>query len=103
MSSEERQKLISNCRRVVIKLGTRVLTQDNGTLAVDRVEALISATAEAHQRGQQVLIVSSGAVGLGRDALHVGTGPIDLSTRQACAAVGQTRLMSIYADRLAER
>ena len=82
--------------RVVVKLGTRVLTNDNGQLAHDRLASLVSHVATMIDEGRQVILVSSGAVGLGRDAIGLPPGPSDLATRQACAAIGQSRLMGVY-------
>jgi len=82
--------------RIVVKLGTRVLTQDDGRLAQGRLEALVRDVAALVDAGRDVLLVSSGAVGLGRDAMGLPPGPSDLATRQACAAIGQGRLMGFY-------
>lgn len=88
---------VAAARRVVLKLGTRVLTHDDGTLALARLFAVVEAAAGLVRAGREVLIVSSGAVGLGMDALGL-TGATELADRQACAAVGQTRLMELYND-----
>lgn len=87
---------MANARRVVLKLGTRVLTHDAGRVALARLFAVVEAAAALVHGGREVLIVSSGAVGLGRDALGLTETPVDLAERQACAAVGQTRLMGLY-------
>lgn len=87
---------MASARRVVLKLGTRVLTHDSGRVALARLFSVVEAAAALVQRGREVLIVSSGAVGLGRDALGLTETPVDLAERQACAAVGQTRLMGLY-------
>ena len=83
--------------RVVLKLGTRVLTHDDGTLALARLFEVVEAAARLIRSGREVLLVSSGAVGLGMDALGL-QGTTELAERQACAAVGQTRLMQLYSD-----
>jgi glutamate 5-kinase len=88
--------LLSAARRVVIKLGTRVITHDDGRLALARLFEVVEAAAGAARGGREVLIVSSGAVGLGRDALGLSVTPTALAERQACAAVGQVRLMDLY-------
>jgi glutamate 5-kinase len=87
---------VAAARRVVLKLGTRVLTHADGSLALTRLFAVVEAAAGLRRVGREVLLVSSGAVGLGRDALGLGRVPDELSERQACAAVGQTRLMGLY-------
>jgi len=86
--------------RVVLKLGTRVLTHDDGRLALARLFAVVEAAANLRRAGKDVLLVSSGAVGLGREALGLEQTPEELEERQACAAVGQTRLMGLYQEGL---
>ncbi|MCO4772041.1 MAG: glutamate 5-kinase [Deltaproteobacteria bacterium] len=88
---------ITDARRVVLKLGTRVITHDDGGLALGRLFGLIETAAALRKEGREVLIVSSGAVGLGRESLGLA-GELMLADRQACAAVGQTRLMQLYSD-----
>ena len=83
-------------RRVVLKLGTRVVTHPDGRVALPRIFAVVETAARLRAEGRQVLIVSSGAVGLGVEALGFTRMPADLMERQACAAVGQTRLMGLY-------
>lgn len=87
---------VAQARRVVLKVGTRVLTHDSGRLALARLFSVVEAAATLRLEGREALIVSSGAVGLGRDALGFTETPVDLAERQACAAVGQTRLMGLY-------
>ena len=89
-------------QRVALKVGTRVLTHDDGSLATERLKALVSTAAQAVREGREVFIISSGAVGLGREALKMGGEPSDLTERQACAAVGQRRLMGLYQQSFAE-
>lgn len=87
---------LPSARRVVLKLGTRILTHDDGRLALARLFGIVEAAADLAASGKEVLIVSSGAVGLGVHALRLSTAPTELAERQACAAVGQTRLMDLY-------
>jgi len=89
---------VASARRVVLKVGTRVLTQDTGRLALSRLFAVVEAAVDLRESGREALIVTSGAVGLGKDALGLAESPTDLAERQACAAVGQTRLMSLYQE-----
>jgi len=77
-------------------VGTRVLTNDDGSLAIERLQSLVEAAASAVHQGREIFIISSGAVGLGREALQMTAEPSDLTERQACAAVGQSRLMALY-------
>lgn len=87
---------IAAAQRIVLKVGTRVLTHDNGGLALSRLYSLVETAAELRRSGREVLIVSSGAVELGREALGMPESPSEIVDRQACAAVGQGRLMGLY-------
>ncbi len=89
---------VASARRTVIKIGTRVITHDDGRLALARLFGLVESAAALAERGREVLIVSSGAVGLGKDALGFDQVPSELRLRQACAAVGQTRLMGLFEE-----
>ena len=77
--------------KIVIKVGTGVLTRENGTLDGSSIVHLVSALAGLMQQGHQVVLVSSGAVGAGVSVLGLPSYPQELSLKQACAAVGQTR------------
>ncbi len=84
--------------RIVVKLGTQVVVnQENGTIALERVVGVVDDIAKLRRQGVEVILVSSGAVGLGRQALSLA-GPLELSQKQACAAVGQSRLMGLYSE-----
>ena len=94
------RKELGDARRVVVKLGTYVLTREDGTIATERFGQLVSQCASlVNDNGKQVVVVSSGAVGLGRSAL--GIEKPDLTDKQACAAVGQSLLMMEYQRRFA--
>ncbi|MEM1084185.1 MAG: glutamate 5-kinase [Verrucomicrobiota bacterium] len=81
----------------VIKAGTGVLTKvSDGTLDGSSLTRLVAAVAGVVEKGHRVLLVSSGAVGAGVSAFGLDGYPADLETRQACAAVGQARLMHLY-------
>lgn len=83
--------------KIVVKVGTGVLTkEESGTLDEASIVHLISTLASLMQDGHQVFLVSSGAVGAGVHVMGLSSYPAELSVRQACAAVGQTRLMHIY-------
>lgn len=82
---------------VVIKIGTGVLTSpEDGTLNEASLVRLVTAVSELVADGVPCVLVSSGAVGAGVSALNLDGYPEDTPTRQACAAVGQTRLMHAY-------
>ncbi|MCU0693156.1 MAG: glutamate 5-kinase [Polyangiaceae bacterium] len=87
---------VCSARRIVVKLGTRVLTHANGHLALARLFSVVEEVGRLRDAGREVIMVSSGAVGLGRAALGMTQTPAELAERQACAAVGQTRLMGLY-------
>jgi glutamate 5-kinase len=82
-------------KRIVVKLGTQVVIQEQGGLALEKLSVLAHQCAALMQQGKEVILVSSGAVGLGRKALKLGD-KLSLAEKQACAAVGQTLLMDAY-------
>ena len=83
-------------RRVVVKLGTGVLTSGIGQLDTARIADLAAQLAALRAAGTEVIVVSSGAVGLGMGALALTKKPKDVSKKQACAAIGQSRLMQVW-------
>ncbi len=85
---------LKKSRRIVIKLGTSVVTHAGGGLAMGRLHGIIEDIAEIRRRGCQVILVSSGALGLG--AGRLAAAPHLLREKQACTAVGQVLLMSVY-------
>ncbi len=93
-----RKSLISVARRVVIKLGTAVLMREEQGLALSRFYSFVEAIADIKKSKRDVLLVSSGAVGLGVERLGLERNSQLLALKQACAAIGQGRLMGLYAD-----
>lgn len=91
-----RSKLFKNITRVVVKLGTGVLTDSRKQPDQAQIEQLVGQIAEQRQAGRELVLVSSGAVGAGMGVLGYDRRPSDLADLQACAAVGQSRLMSLY-------
>lgn len=84
-------------KRVVIKLGTSTVTGSQGELSLERIEPIVRAIATLQTNRRQVVLVSSGAVGLGRGWLGLHPSRLkDMVTKQACAAVGQSLLMEAY-------
>jgi glutamate 5-kinase len=83
-------------KRVVVKLGTGVLTSGIGQLDTTRIDAISAQLAALRAQGTEVIVVSSGAVGLGMGALGLAKRPKELSKKQACAAIGQSRLMQTW-------
>ena len=84
--------------RLVVKLGTGILTSRSNQIDPAQVEQLVAQVAAQRAAGREVVVVSSGAVGAGMGALGLVKRPTDLSDLQACAAVGQSRLMSTYSE-----
>src|SRR5580765_4148291 len=96
---ETRQKL-SAARRIVIKLGTSTVTDAQGGVCAERVDPVVQAIARLMAENRQVVLVSSGAVGLGRSLLGLHPARLkDMAVKQACAAAGQSLLMESYKRR----
>ena len=85
--------------RIVVKIGTSTLTHATGHLNIRRVAELCRVVSDIKNAGHEVILVSSGAIGMGVGKLSLPTRPKDTTTKQACAAVGQCELMYTY-DRL---
>ena len=84
-----------NVKRIVIKLGTNVLRNEEGEVALSRIYSFIEDISKLVKNGKEIIIVTSGAVGLGKKKLELDSTEGD-GVKQACAAVGQSRLMSYY-------
>ena len=84
--------------RIVVKLGTNVIMRPDGKVALGLLCGLVEQIAELRAHGMEVLVVSSGAVGLGMERLGLAERPTVVAQIQACAAIGQSRLMSLYDD-----
>ncbi|MDD6022929.1 MAG: glutamate 5-kinase [Oscillospiraceae bacterium] len=82
--------------RICIKVGTSTLTHSTGHLNIRQVENLCRVISDLKNAGHQVILVSSGAIGMGVGKLGLGARPQDMPTKQAAAAVGQCELMYIY-------
>lgn len=87
--------MIENVKRIVIKLGTNVLRNDEGEVALSRIYSFIEDISKLVKSGKEIIVVTSGAVGLGKKKLNLSS-TADDGVKQACAAVGQSRLMSYY-------
>jgi glutamate 5-kinase len=83
-------------KRWVVKLGTGILSDPKGQVDLAQIDALSSQIVELRKRGHQMLIVSSGAVGCGMSILGLAKRPTQMPELQACAALGQPRLMRLY-------
>ena len=86
-----------NVKRIVIKLGTNVIRNENGEVALSRIYSYIESMAKLVKAGKEVVLVTSGAVGLGKKKLALKNTD-GVAVKQACASIGQGKLMSLYED-----
>ena len=94
---------LSSAKRLVVKIGSSLLVDGNaGTLRAQWLTALAADVARCVQRGQEVVLVSSGAIALGRRGLKMPKGALKLEEKQAAAAAGQIRLAHAYQEQLAK-
>jgi len=96
-----RSEYLGSVRTLVIKLGTQLLSKSNGALDAEFVGDIAGQVAQLKAQGIRVTIVSSGAIGCGLTELGLAQRPTDLAKLQAVAAVGQRRLMDVWADAFA--
>ena len=82
--------------RIVVKIGTSTLAHKTGRLNIRRIEELCKVLSDLKNAGHQVILVSSGAIGMGVGKLNLDKRPTDIPTKQAAAAVGQCELMYTY-------
>lgn len=101
MSAPQRSDL-HRARRIVVKVGTAVVTRDGFELALGRLYGIVEELGRLHREGASVMLVTSGAVGMGSRVLGLTERPTSLGLRQACAAVGQGHLMALYTQALAQ-
>ncbi len=102
IEKEYRQQLIKK-QRIVIKIGSSSLThEETGDINLDKMEQLVRVLTDLSNQGKEVILVSSGAIAAGRRALGICEKPKEKSVKQACAAVGQARLMMLYQKLFAE-
>src|SRR3954470_1498494 len=94
---ETRQRYLAAVRSAVVKLGTQLLSDKDGRLDAAFVARMAKQVAALRGRGVRVTIVSSGAIGAGLRQLNLPKRPTDLARLQAVAAVGQRRLMDVWA------
>lgn len=86
---------ITQANRIVIKFGTNILTNEEGDVSLPRVYSFIEDVSKLKKNGKEVILVTSGAVGLGKKKLGLDNTDA-VAMKQACAAIGQSKLMSIY-------
>ncbi len=88
-------KLLKKAKRIVFKFGTNALSTDTGDLALSRLYSFMEDLAALRAQGKEIIVVTSGAVGMGKRVLGLTETDV-VSTKQACAAVGQIGLMKFY-------
>jgi len=82
--------------KITVKVGTSTLTHKTGRLNIRRVEELCKVLSDVKNAGHDIVLVSSGAIGMGVGKLNMAEKPHDMPTKQAAAAVGQCELMYVY-------
>lgn len=97
------RSLLKNKQRIVIKIGSSSLTHPaTGSINLVKMEKLVRILTDLRNQGKDVILVSSGAIAVGRETLGFNEKPKEKSKKQACAAVGQARLMMVYQKLFAE-
>lgn len=91
-----REKYLNNVKRIVVKVGTSTITHENGLLNFDRIDKLARQLSDLHNQGKEVVLVTSGAIGVGAGRLGLKSKPGTIPEKQAAAAVGQGILLHIY-------
>jgi len=94
--SEGYRRQLLKAKRIVVKIGTSSITDENSRLDPEKVGKFVSDAMGLRARGKEVIVVSSGAVGAGVGCLSLDRRPKDISALQAAAAVGQSALMQVY-------
>ena len=83
-------------RRIVVKVGTSTLTNENGSVDLRIMDKLTQVLSEVENGGDEVILVSSGAISVGVSKMRLPERPKEIRMKQACAAVGQCELMHLY-------
>lgn len=97
------REMIKDKKRIVVKIGSSSLQHpETGDLDYNKMEVLVRELCNMINSGKEVVLVTSGAISVGRKAVHIKDKPEEVSVKQACAAIGQARLMMIYQKIFAE-
>ncbi len=97
------RKLLKDNKRIVVKIGSSSLTHaETGDINLEKLERLVRVLTDLRSQGKEVILVSSGAIAAGRKSLGFRVKPTEKAQKQACAAVGQARLMMLYQKLFAE-
>jgi glutamate 5-kinase len=97
-STETRRQLVETAKRIVVKVGTNVLTDDKGQLDHKLIRNLARQIARLHKRGLEITVVSSGSIGAGMGVMKIPRRPSSLPMLQATASVGQPELMRLFEE-----
>ena len=92
----KREEILEDIQRIVIKVGTSTLTDENGQLNLQKMKKIVVEISNLQDKGYDVILVSSGAVGAGMGLLEIEERPKLLSEKQMLSAVGQVTLMQVY-------
>ncbi|HJB22764.1 MAG TPA: glutamate 5-kinase [Candidatus Jeotgalibaca pullicola] len=87
---------VSNSKRIVIKIGTSSIMKSDGTVNYQQFDRLAYVLSSLHKSGKEIVLVSSGAIGVGMDKLYLTERPKTIREQQAVAAVGQSEMMNLY-------
>ncbi len=97
------REFLKDKKRIIVKIGSSSLTHpETGSLNLDKMERLVRILTDLRNQGKDVILVTSGAIAVGRKALGLKDRPKERSVKQACAAVGQASLMMVYQKLFAE-
>lgn len=96
MKNTTRKELLKDIKKIVVKVGTSTLTKTDGNLNVEKIKKIVAELSFLSDKGYDVVLVTSGAVGAGMGVLNLATKPKMISEKQAVAAVGQVSLMHLY-------
>ncbi|WP_094228893.1 glutamate 5-kinase [Methanolobus psychrotolerans] len=98
----DRKELFKDVNRIVVKIGTSSINTEDGKLNRQFMDNMAAQVARLHEAGKKVILVSSGAIGIGIDILDFDSRPKEIPVRQACAAVGQGVLMQEWSNSFAK-
>lgn len=97
MTEHIRQSIL-NSKRIVIKVGTSTIMYPNGSINLQQMEKLAFVLSDLRNQGKEVILVSSGAIGVGLARMNLKNRPVTIPEQQAIASIGQTELMSLYSQ-----
>jgi glutamate 5-kinase len=96
------RELVSSAKRIVIKIGTKVVTERENKISGDTIGALVGQVSKAAKEKGEIIMVSSGAIALGLSRMGMERRPQEIGLLQAAAALGQSRLMHAYEEEFAK-